>query len=176
MPRSIEPGDLRRAAVLVPLRPRSDGAFDVILTKRHAALSAHAGQIAFPGGRIDAADATVEAAALREAHEEIGLAPEAVRIVGRLDDLVTVTHYHITPVVGVIPSQTAFAPNPGEVERVLAVPLPQLLDAGRWEQTPHPYRGAVVRIWQFTHAGDVIWGATGSMLHGMTEIVRGAGL
>jgi 8-oxo-dGTP pyrophosphatase MutT (NUDIX family) len=174
VPRRIAPDDLRLAAVLVPLRPRADGSFDVILTKRNAALSAHAGQIAFPGGRIDAADPSVEAAALREAYEEVGLAPAEVDLVGRLDDLVTVTRYHITPVVGLIPAGAAFAPNPAEVERVLAVPLEELLDAGRWEHVHHPYRGAVVRIWQFTHAGDVIWGATGSMLHGMLEIVRGA--
>ena len=112
---------LTRAAVLVPLVDRQDG-LTVLLTKRTDHLHDHAGQISFPGGRIDAADADAVAAALREAEEEVGLPRERVEVIGRLDTYITRTGFEVTPVIGFVDPPTAFAPDPFEVAEVFEVP------------------------------------------------------
>lgn len=160
--------------MLVPLRAHegAPGSLEVILTRRAASLSHHSGQVAFPGGLIEAPDETPEAAALREAHEELAIEPTHVDVVGRLDDLVTGTGFHIAPVVGVVGSAASLVPNAAEVARVFAVPLDDLVQLERWVRRPHTYGGATFELWHYLFDGEDVWGATGAVLRGMVELLR----
>lgn len=155
-------GPLRDAAVLVPLVHGPDPG--VLLTLRTATLRAHAGQVAFPGGRMEPTDASPEDAALREAWEEIGLRAADVELAGRLPEYVTGTGYHITPVVGLLPPGLRFTPNPDEVEAIFTLPLATLLDPGAPEQRTRPFRGRERRFWVWPHETHYIWGATAGIL------------
>src|SRR5437667_7061432 len=118
---------LRPAAVLVRLSGHAQG-MSVLLTQRTAHLSAHAGQISFPGGRIEESDADAVAAALRETEEEVGLTRDHVRVIGRLDTYVTGTGFEITPVVGIVTVPFPLAIDPFEVSEVFEVPLSFVVD------------------------------------------------
>ena len=119
---------LREAAVLVGLVDRIDFGWHVLLTRRTDALRHHAGQVSFPGGRIEADDADAIAAALRESHEEIGLVPAQAVPVGFLDPLCTITGFRVSPLVAIVDSEFVARPHPGEVAEVFEVPLDYLLD------------------------------------------------
>jgi 8-oxo-dGTP pyrophosphatase MutT (NUDIX family) len=118
------------AAVLVPIVMRGPQGQHphVLLTQRTQNLSSHPGQIAFPGGKVDATDASNEQAALREAQEEVGILPEHVQVIGTLPSYITGTAFHITPVVGLVSSEMSITPNPFEVEDVFEVPLDFLMN------------------------------------------------
>ncbi|MFC1610462.1 NUDIX hydrolase [Myxococcota bacterium] len=175
-PLTLPLGEWQPAAVLVPLR--SMGAADeveVILTRRSEnPRDPHSGQVSFPGGRMEPGDENREQTAIREAHEELGIPPERVEITGRLDDMVTVTGYHVVPVVGWVEREVELVPSPGEVARVFAVPIAELLREERWEHRVHRWRGSEILVWHFFHDGEDIWGATGRMLRGMIEYLREA--
>lgn len=141
----------------------------VLLTKRTAHLKKHAGQVSFPGGRIDPTDAHPEAAALREAREEIDLRARDVRILGRLDDYVTGTGYRITPVLGLIPPGLTFQPAPAEVEAVFELPIEVLLDPQAPQREPHPVRGEMRQYWVWPHDSYFIWGATAAILKHLAD-------
>jgi 8-oxo-dGTP pyrophosphatase MutT (NUDIX family) len=155
------------AAVLVPfvLGPRPG----VLLTKRTAHLKKHAGQVSFPGGRIDASDPHPEAAALREAREEIDLRAEHVRILGRLDDYVTGTGFRITPVLSLIPPGLTYQPAPAEVEAVFELPIEVLLDPDAPRREDHPVRGKMRQYWVWPHESYFIWGATAAILKHLAD-------
>jgi 8-oxo-dGTP pyrophosphatase MutT (NUDIX family) len=166
------------AAVLVSLvlgqRP------GVLLTKRTAHLARHPGQVSFPGGRVDPDDASPEHAALREADEEIALAPRLVELVGRLDDYVTGTGYRVTPVLGLLPDgadlhDLALAPSPHEVETVFCLPLGVLLDPAAPQRRRSHVRGAWREFWVWPHPDHYIWGATAAMLVHLAHRLRHAG-
>ena len=155
-------GALRPAAVLVPIVHGPNPG--VLLTLRAAALRSHAGQVAFPGGRIDPGDASPEAAALREAEEEIGLLPHQAEIVGRLPDYVTGTGFHITPILALLPAGLELIPNPHEVAAIFTLPLATLLDPAAPEQRSRMFRGRQRRFWVWPHAEHYVWGATAAIL------------
>ena len=167
---------LTPAAVLVPfVLGRCPG---VLLTKRTAHLSSHAGQVSFPGGRIDADDASAEAAALREAEEEVGLDPARVELLGRLPDYVTGTGYRITPVLGLLPpglglEALALQPSRHEVDAVFELKLSVLLDPAAPQRQRAPFRGRLREYWVWPHPEHYIWGATAGILVNLAARLRG---
>jgi 8-oxo-dGTP pyrophosphatase MutT (NUDIX family) len=158
------------AAVLVPfvLRPEPS----LLLTKRTSHLKKHAGQVSFPGGRIDPGDKHPEAAALREAQEEIALDPELVEIIGRMDDYVTGTGYIITPVLGLLPPDVTWLASPDEVESVFEFPLSVLLDPEAPRRQKQHVRGQWREYWVWPHPEHFIWGATAAIMHHLAGKLR----
>ncbi len=159
---------LRPAGVLVPLIARS-GALQVILTKRSSALKHHPGQIAFPGGKLDEGDSGVEDAALREAQEEIGLAPGNVEVLGALPGHETVTGFAVTPVLGRIRDEFTPVPEPGEVDEVFAVPFAHVMDPGRFSVQSRRWRGQRRYYFTVPFGPYYIWGATARILRGLAD-------
>lgn len=158
------------AAVLVPLL-RREGDIHILLTRRTAHLTDHAGQIAFPGGRVEAWDASPESAALREAEEEVGLAPETVEIVAQLDTYVTRTGYRVTPIVGVVEPPVALRPDEYEVAEVFEVPLSFLRKPGARRMDSYVYDGCERFFYAFPYGEYYIWGATAGMLVNLLEVL-----
>jgi len=159
------------AAVLIALCPGAD-CLRVILTVRASHLKHHPGQIALPGGKLEEGDSGPEAAALREAWEEIGLMPENVHMLGHLPEHETVTGFSVTPVVGVVRGHFTFHPDPGEVEEVFTVPLAHVLDRNRYLVEKRLWRGQWRRYYAVPWGPYYIWGATARILRGLAERVE----
>ncbi|MBV9782840.1 MAG: CoA pyrophosphatase [Acidisphaera sp.] len=159
------------AAVLVPIIFGPDPG--ILLTKRTAHLNAHAGQVSFPGGRIDPLDRSPEDAALREAWEEIGLDPETVELAGRLASYVTGTGYEITPVLGLLGPSPSLMPSADEVEAMFELPLSVLLDPHAPQRRRAHYRGRWREFWVWPHPEHYIWGATAGILMHLAAVLRG---
>ena len=161
---------LRPAAVLVPIWLHDNQA-RVILTKRASHLKHHPGQVAFPGGKRDETDATLEACALREAWEEIGLTPDRVEVLGRLSAHETVTGFTVTPILGLV--RDAFDPEPQaeEVDEVFTVPLRHVLHAAGYSIERRQWRGVWRSYYAVPYGPYYIWGATARMLRGLAERV-----
>ncbi len=170
VPMEFSPGSARASAVLVPLREAGTDELEVILTRRAADLDDHAGQVAFPGGRLEAGE-SAEAGALREAFEELGIPKDRVQVVGQLDPMITITGYHVVPVVGFLPKDVEPVPDPREVARAFAVPLHELMQEERWQRREHAWRGNRLWVWHFPYDGEDVWGATGMMLRSMVELL-----
>ena len=169
-PREDHPAP-RRAAVLVPVV--LGAAPSVLLTLRAATLSAHAGQVAFPGGRIEPGE-TPEAAAVREAAEEVGLDPRIPEILGRLPAHHTGTGFHVVPVLALIAEPPVLTPDPAEVAEAFSYPLANLLDPALPERRAHHWRGRNRDIWVWPHERHLVWGATAAMLRSLAILLRGA--
>lgn len=150
------------AAVLVPIVDRPEPT--VILTLRPDTLRQHAGQIAFPGGRIDPEDDGPVAASLREAHEEIRLPPHEVEIIGMADRYRTITGYEVTPVLGVIPPDLPLIPQPGEVAAIFETPLDYLLRPEHQKVRTVEWRGRERSYYEIIWNDRRIWGATAAMI------------
>ncbi len=162
---------LRPAGVLAPIVER-EGGLSLLLTKRSAALKHHPGQIAFPGGKQDEGDADVIAAALREAHEEIGLPPEQVEVLGTLPAHETVTSFQVTPVIGFVNGPFRIVPEPGEVDEVFAVPLKHVLDPDNYLVQSRSWRGQMRHYFVVPYGPYYIWGATARMLRAWTDVMK----
>jgi 8-oxo-dGTP pyrophosphatase MutT (NUDIX family) len=161
------------AAVLVPLIERPEG-LSVLLTLRTLHLRRHAGQIAFPGGRADPGEAPWETA-LREAWEEVGLAPVLVEVAGLSEPFWTRTGYVITPVVGFVSADPVLKPNPDEVAEVFEVPFDFLMDAANHQSSLREFPDGVTReVWAMPYEGRHIWGVTAMLLRALHERIYGA--
>jgi 8-oxo-dGTP pyrophosphatase MutT (NUDIX family) len=160
----------RYAAVLVPLL-RQDGEWHLLYTRRTERVESHKGQVSFPGGSCEDGETTPEQTALREAHEEIGLAPHEVRLLGRLNPMNTISFYRVTPVVGVIPWPTVFRPEQAEVARIFTMPLKWLAERDhRWEFNLLGHNHSIIVYHPFD--GEVLWGATARMTVDLLEILN----
>jgi 8-oxo-dGTP pyrophosphatase MutT (NUDIX family) len=166
------PGPLTPAAVLVPLVDRTAG-MTLLLTQRTAHLHDHAGQISFPGGRIEPADPDPEHAAMREAFEEVGLPPDHVSPVGRLDDYETRTGFIIYPVVGIVRPPFPVKPDPAEVADIFEVPLAFVLDCANYRIDSRVYKGFERQFYVLPYQDRYIWGATAGMLVNLREVLTG---
>ncbi|WP_299684542.1 CoA pyrophosphatase [uncultured Tateyamaria sp.] len=159
---------LRPAAVLAPIMETTRG-LELILTKRSSALKHHPGQIAFPGGKQDEGDASLEAAALREAREEIGLPPDRVKILGTFAPHETVTGFTVTPVIAHVTAPFDIRPEAGEVEDVFFVPLAHVLTADHFVVESRRWRGARRSYYAVPYGPYYIWGATARILRTWTD-------
>ncbi len=162
----------RDAAVLIPI-VRREPEVTVILTRRTDHLPSHAGQIAFPGGKIDPDDDGPAAASLREAEEEIGLAPDAVVLLGFGDTYVTGSGFRIVPVVGLIDPGTPLAANPGEVAEIFEVPLSFLMDAANHHQGRRTWQGHERKFYVMPYYQHYIWGVTAGIVRTLYERMYG---
>lgn len=154
------------AAVLVPLINRPGGV-TVLFTQRTEHLNAHAGQISFPGGRVDEGDVDRVDTALREAEEETGLPRDQVQIIGLLPEYDIPTGFRVTPVVGWIEPPLALAPDPFEVAELFEVPLAHFLDPTNHQRLSDEVNGRQRNYYAMPHGGRYIWGATAGMLHSL---------
>ena len=161
---------LRDAAVLVPIVERP-GELTILLTRRAKHLPDHPGQISFPGGSVDPGDADAEAAALREAQEEVGLPPDCVTVVGRLDTYLIRTGFRVVPVVGLLHPPFELQAEAGEVEEIFEVPLTFFLDPANRELHSRVFRGSERYFYAYPFGDYYIWGATAGMLSNLSEVL-----
>lgn len=155
------------AAVLMPLFCTEHGWHILMIRRSLHPQDRHGGQVAFPGGRCDPNDADIQNAALREAHEEVGLRPQDVQILGRLRDMLTITNYRVTPIVGVMPWPYDVRPQPEEVSRIFSIPLDWLANpANRYAQVRQiQHQGRPIPVIYFSeYDGEMLWGASARMM------------
>lgn len=169
--REFEPGrPLVPAAVLVPVVARPAG-LTVLLTQRTDHLHHHAGQISFPGGRVESTDVSAVMTALRETEEEIGLDPERVELLGELAEYRTGTGFSVTPVVGLVHPPFDLRLDTFEVAEAFEVPLSFLLDPANHERREMEYEGRMRQYYAMPYQGRFIWGATAGILVGLSRFV-----
>jgi len=157
------PAGFKPAAVLVPLT----GSGELLLTVRTPNLPSHAGQISFPGGRLEPGESP-EAAALREAWEEVRLDPGGVVTLGRLPAVLSPYGYHVTPVLAWLREKPALTANPSEVSEIFWAPLVELATADAWSEW-REHGGLRRRVWHYPWRGRDVWGLTANVLHGLLE-------
>jgi 8-oxo-dGTP pyrophosphatase MutT (NUDIX family) len=163
------------AAVLVPLY-RKENRYHVLLTKRSDQVEHHKGEISFPGGKMDPEDPDLEFCALRETAEEVGVAPDDVRILGELDDFYTVaTNYRVAPFVGLIPYPYPFRPSAREIAGLVTPPLDVFFDPSRRSEQIWHFQGQAVNVVSYAWEGHTIWGATARILKHFAELVEAWG-
>jgi len=164
-------GKVTRAAVLIPLLLKPDGLY-VLLTQRTNHLRDHAGQISFPGGRVDPGDASPDETALRESEEEIGLHRAGVEIIGHLPEYLTVSGYSVTPIVGLVKPQAEYALDEFEVADIFEVPLHFLMDPANHQVRVWQSEQGGRRFYSMPYEGRFIWGATAGMLRNLYHLLK----
>ncbi len=164
-------GKITRAAVLIPLLLKSDG-LSVLLTQRTDHLHDHAGQISFPGGRMDPGDSSPNDTALRESEEEIGLDPNGVEIIGHLPQYLTVSGYSVTPVVGLVKPQAEYVLDAFEVADAFEVPLHFLMDPANHQVRVWESDQGSRRFYSMPYENRFIWGATAGMLRNLYHLLK----
>lgn len=173
-PREIENRDsrYREGAVLVPFL-LDQGEYKVLFTKRTDHMEDHQGQISFPGGSVDEKDRTYQDTALRETYEEVGVHPEDVTILGRMDDALTMSsNFLVHPFVGYVPYPYAFAVNAREVKRLIVAPLKVFLPGSPSSRRDTvEYRGVAYESRTYHYRGDIIWGATARIMEKLVDIL-----
>lgn len=158
------------AAVLIPMLFK-EGEWHVVVTQRTHHVEHHKGQISFPGGACEPQDVDLQATALRETFEEIGIPPDRVEILGILDDFQTITNFVVTPFVAIIPHPFDYRPETREVESVLEVPLSFLLDPENRRVEPREHGGRVYQVLFWDYGSHTIWGATAQILKGLLDLI-----
>lgn len=163
------------AAIILPLL-RKKNAWHLLFIRRTKNIGdRHSGQVAFPGGAVDSNDISLEFAALRETHEEVGILPQDIRILGRMRDLITISNFHLTPFVGVIPWPYPISPSPDEVERAFTIPLSWLAD-NKNRSIKHrdlPGGKEVLPIIYFNKFdGELLWGVSARITLNFLEVMR----
>jgi len=162
---------LKPAGVLIPVRRHEAGLF-VLLTQRSADLKHHAGQVSFPGGRMEESDADIEMTALRETREEIGISEEDVSIIGYLETMPTVTGYAVTPIVGFVDGSVPLEIDRTEVEYAFEVPLSFLTEPANHRMVTREWQGLSFSMVEFHFEGQRIWGATAQMLLRFINMIK----
>lgn len=172
-PRKIDQPTASAAAVLILIHGKNGDA-NVVFTERTQHVEHHKGQMCFPGGACDDEDGGCEETALRETYEEIGVETQHVRIIGHLDDMVTISNFRVTPVVAILEHNDPYpySINDNEVAKVVEVPLTFLMEEGNMELEVRAHQGREVLVPAFTYDGHRIWGATARMLHQLIELLR----
>ncbi|MDU6411502.1 MAG: CoA pyrophosphatase [Yersiniaceae bacterium] len=161
--------NVRQAAVLLPVVCRPEPT--LLLTRRADTLRKHAGQVAFPGGSADPDDASLIATALREAHEEVGIPPASVRVLGMLGPVKSSTGFQVTPVVGLIPPETPLVPNAEEVADIFEMPLQEALRLSRYTPLEIERRGIRHRIYLSWYQHQFVWGMTAGIIRELSQHV-----
>lgn len=160
----------RRACVLILLVRATSGEWSILFTRRSENLAAHSGQIAFPGGTVEAGE-TLEQAAIREAEEEVGIPQRDVEIIGRLDDVITHSGFLVAPFVGIVHEPVAYVMQESEVVEIFEVPVEALLDVRNPEVRYVPFRNKQYPAYFYRHGDYEIWGLTGRMLKAFLDLV-----
>ena len=161
--------NVRQAAVLLPVVCHPEPT--LLLTRRADTLRKHAGQVAFPGGSADPDDASLIATALREAHEEVGIPPASVRVLGMLGPVESSTGFQVTPVVGLIPPDTRLVPNTEEVADIFEMPLQEALRLSRYTPLEIERRGIRHRIYLSWYQHQFVWGMTAGIIRELSQHV-----
>lgn len=157
----------RTAAVLVPIIDQDEP--ELVLTLRARNLAHHPGQVSFPGGAMERADATAVETAMRETHEEIGIEASSIRPIGFLDRFDTISDYRVLPVVGLLEPGLCWTPDHTEVEEVFTVPLAFISDPDCYRRTEREYNGVTHTIWSLSWGGHVIWGVTAAIIRNLVD-------
>ena len=156
------------AAVLMPLIQKDDGWHLLFIRRTEHEDDRHSGQVAFPGGHVDATDSTIHSAALREAHEEIGLPPDKVRLLGDLESYRTITNFEVTGVVGHVTEEFKLQPDPLEVDRIFSIPLQWLAHPDHLERRPRLLPGLEKKmdvLYYQRYDDELLWGITARLVH-----------
>lgn len=170
--RAVRVPGFRPASVLIPLVPRGDS-LHVAFMQRTEDGRTHSGQIAFPGGAREKVDANEIATALREAHEEVNIRPDAVTPLGLLHDNASISRYLVTPVVGAVAQPPDYVPDPDETQDIFEVPLPFLLNPVHEQRVPDvEFFGKLYALYEYHWEERVIWGLTGRILHDFLTLAR----
>ena len=170
-PRStLSEGTLTPAGVMLLLYQKS-GEYHLLLNKRSQHVEDHKGEISFPGGRMDEGDRGLLETALRETHEEMGVLPADVDVLGELDEVATISRYRVSPFVGAVPESYKFRPNESEVAEVIEAPLGELVRSDAARDEVRMVRGEPVHLASYVFRGHVIWGATGRILQSFLEVL-----
>ena len=164
---NAQPLSGRHAAVLIPIVARQQPG--LLLTQRSHALRKHAGQVAFPGGMQDHDDSSLVATALREAQEEVGIAPDRVEVLGCLPPVTSSTGFQVTPVVGIVPATLELRLNPDEVQSAFEMPLTEALRLSRYAELDYYRAGIRHPVWLSHYQGYLVWGMTAGIIRALSQ-------